>query len=231
MNPFSKVKTYKDLLDANVAFLEGKLETTPYHYGPVDEETKPLLEDLIKLHSYGFFSVASQPSKKDKEEYVDKTWYIHGEKQGNWWYTSEQIPCIEGYIPKTQIDEFYKFISKHRKDYYFEVYEFTRRKGTILTCFESYVETEYLRGNFPNHTKYYNITREKSHKDRNQLKNEHWEDYTNLPLRTNDYYDFTGYDNIDNILIPNTYKIVICGKKYGEGTVIDLLLKFYTKAP
>lgn len=32
---FGGVKTYKDLLEANIGFLEGKVTETPYHGGPV----------------------------------------------------------------------------------------------------------------------------------------------------------------------------------------------------
>jgi hypothetical protein len=46
---FQDVKTYRDLQDSNILFLEGGLNRTPYHHGSVDPETIPLLNDLVNI--------------------------------------------------------------------------------------------------------------------------------------------------------------------------------------
>ena len=42
-DPFEKVSTFSDFLAANLAFLNGEVDQTPYHSSPVDEETIELL--------------------------------------------------------------------------------------------------------------------------------------------------------------------------------------------
>lgn len=234
MSKFETVQTYKQLLDTNIKFLKGEIEETPYHGGPVDTETLPLLEDLVMLNEKGFFTVSSQPSMKTKV-FVDKTWKKNGIIQGNWWYESEQKSYVEGYIPKDQLSEFQSFIKKTSECYY-EVYIFEFRdvfpfaNKFFPTCFPSYkiINTIYQDGNFPTNISRYNVTREKCHKNEKQLDKTDWDYYTNCPLRMEEYYDIPrGYDNIDNILVSNTCKIILCGKQYNEGSVIDTMKKFY----
>lgn len=67
---YSKVKTWQDLCDTNIDFLQGKQDETFYHLGPTDEETDSILNELIKLNSNGFFTTDSQPyvNKPDNKQ-------------------------------------------------------------------------------------------------------------------------------------------------------------------
>lgn len=58
---YSKVKTWQDLCDTNIYFLQGKQDKTFYHGAPIDSETNLILNELIQLNSNGFFTTDSQP--------------------------------------------------------------------------------------------------------------------------------------------------------------------------
>jgi hypothetical protein len=65
---YSKMKTFQQLCDSNVAFLNGEYDETFYHNGPVDDETIPLLDDLKRINKLGFISMEGQPAKLADEE-------------------------------------------------------------------------------------------------------------------------------------------------------------------
>lgn len=58
---YLKVKTWQDLCDTNIDFLQGKQNETFYHGAPIDGETNLILDKLIQLNSNGFFTNNSQP--------------------------------------------------------------------------------------------------------------------------------------------------------------------------
>lgn len=58
---YKSVTSFQDLIDLNVCFLRGELSWTPYHDGPIFEETLPLLQNLIRINEAGFLSVEGQP--------------------------------------------------------------------------------------------------------------------------------------------------------------------------
>jgi hypothetical protein len=66
---WKKVSTFDALNEEVIAFLEGKRRETPWHGGPVDEETIPLLGDLIELNKLGFISTEGQPDEYTKGVY------------------------------------------------------------------------------------------------------------------------------------------------------------------
>jgi hypothetical protein len=65
---YSKMKTFQQLCDSNVAFLNGEYGETFYHNGSVDDETIPLLDDLKRINKLGFISMDGQPAKLADEE-------------------------------------------------------------------------------------------------------------------------------------------------------------------
>ena len=58
---YKETTTFKNLICLNIAFLKGILKVTPYHGGPVDNETIPLLSQLVQLNKKGFLSTNGQP--------------------------------------------------------------------------------------------------------------------------------------------------------------------------
>lgn len=56
------LRTLKDLIDANVWFLQGKIPQSPNHLGPIDDETQPFVGPLIAINVMGsLLTTASQP--------------------------------------------------------------------------------------------------------------------------------------------------------------------------
>jgi hypothetical protein len=51
----------------------GQIPITPYHCGPVDEETIPLVPGLLKLHEFALLTIGSQPYEQSVYE-SGKNW-------------------------------------------------------------------------------------------------------------------------------------------------------------
>ncbi|KXT04397.1 hypothetical protein AC578_3577 [Pseudocercospora eumusae] len=66
---WNDAESWQGFLDANRAFLRGEMSQSPYYHAQISEETKPLVESLLKLHDYGFLTYCSQPSRDDKDAY------------------------------------------------------------------------------------------------------------------------------------------------------------------
>ena len=64
---FIRVKNYDDLIEANLLYLNGKIQQTPYIDGSLDFETEPLIPKLKILHSYGVLTIDSQPALMDPD--------------------------------------------------------------------------------------------------------------------------------------------------------------------
>jgi len=68
---YENVRTWKDLCNINVEYLEGRHPDTFYHAGPLDAETivcPGFLADLIELNKMGIFTHNSQPGINDEFE-------------------------------------------------------------------------------------------------------------------------------------------------------------------
>jgi len=85
----SKIKTFEDLIEYNLKFLNGEIKETFYHCGPVDEETIPLLDNLKKINRFGFLSINGQPGLLEYDIYSD---YVSN------YVDTEQKSWIEGYM-------------------------------------------------------------------------------------------------------------------------------------
>lgn len=213
---YRRIKTYKDLLKANVAFLRGKISETPYHLGPIDEETIPLVNDLVKINEAGFLSIEGQPALVETD-FVEKTWkYPNGRIGGNWWYTIEQKPYICGFMPTSQLNPFLHFM-KNKKDYYYQIVVNT-------------IPSQLLATTFPEER--YNVTRSRSHKVKSELSRVKWTNDTNINNEPEE--DTRG--NFDEYpicykLLESTVYVIIAGREYNKGSVETLLLEFYAGAP
>ena len=227
--PFENAKTYKDVIAANVLFLEGKLNRSPYHFGPIDKETVPIVNNLVQLNQYGLITVQSQPAIS-KVGFINKTWYVHGEQMGNWWYASEQRPFVEGYLPIDDLTGFLTFM-KSQPDYYYNIYTMLDKsnKGVFAKlCPRHIIECHLAYSNMPK-MRYYNLTREKSSSTKLGLNYVQWEHSTNLWDAIGVDYDFEECPNIAPIIMRNSVKVIIMGKEYNKGSAVDVMSRFYEK--
>ncbi|KAK0514279.1 hypothetical protein JMJ35_002896 [Cladonia borealis] len=54
-------KDFSDLCALNRKFILSEIPCTPYHLGPLDDETIPLMKSLLKLHDLRLLTDSSQP--------------------------------------------------------------------------------------------------------------------------------------------------------------------------
>jgi hypothetical protein len=104
---FEKSQNFADLCQANIRFLNGELDTSPYHLGPINSETYPILDDIIELNKRGLLTTNSQPGcqiidylGKDYQQNayitficrVDMAYYILSHLEGYLGYTDRDDP-------------------------------------------------------------------------------------------------------------------------------------------
>ena len=164
-NVFRCARTYEELLKLNVKFLQGKISATPYHHGKIDEETVPLVKNLIALHKQAkMMTIEAQSGICD---------------QGAWG-VSEQRPYLCAFVQKKTMMEILRYIRawptkfvytftngalrKVRTNMFSKSFNVTREKGPGKTQwelktnlwsdenFEEYAELvkEYPHVNFQN---------------------------------------------------------------------------------
>ncbi len=207
---FLSVKTYDDLIKANVAFLEGKVEATPYHHGPVDPETAPLLEDLIFLNKKGFLSVNGQPALIEKGV-VPSQCEDSEEKCEQKWYLAEQKSYLEGYVKLEEVPILINFLLS-KPDIFFVVV------GPDGIIGDTFPEGRYI------------LTRDKVSKDEDKLNSTRWREYSVINTKNTKYLPFDNwynYPNIQDIIKKHTRLFFISTKEYGKGSVEKILLEFY----
>jgi hypothetical protein len=93
---FKAVRNFKELLRVNAAFLRGEVNGTPYHLGPIADETGPIAKELIELHEkYGVMTINGQPGTCTYEEWIEP-WTDEELKQsgGGVFLDMEQAPYL-----------------------------------------------------------------------------------------------------------------------------------------
>jgi hypothetical protein len=197
---FRAVRALSDLIEAIVAFLEGRLLQSPYHGGPIDDETRPLLSDLVALNRLGFVTVNGQPNRSDVSIHPD----------GQKWIAIEQRPFLEGYFDKRYLSAFRVYMETDplENNCVYHAYLVTRQGyWWWQACCGLVTHLKYLEGNAPVRMC---VTWDKAHPQRSQLANTPWRAYTYID-RTLNEYDFSGYLNIDDLLVEQFVKITLVG--------------------
>jgi hypothetical protein len=105
VDPYLSVRSFQDLLHLNVRYLRGEGVSTPYHFDSVDEETLPLLGDLIRINQAGFLSVEGQPAMRVRE-------------RGGWGYSdsnytdTHQVSYVVGFVHATVAQRLARFLRR-----------------------------------------------------------------------------------------------------------------------
>jgi hypothetical protein len=223
---FSQIQTYPELCEANIRFLKGELPMTPYHLGPIDEETVPLVKKLVEINRRGFLTVNGQPALR-KITFLPKVGGDLGHRYPNGaWYCLEQRPYLEGYLPKIYVDAFRVWMES-KPGYVYNIYEFHVCPRNFLDKLFNrplQFDAPFLEGTTPL-SRRYNVTREQLHTSRKQLQDAPFDFYTNIP-RDEAWYDFYAYPNLTTFLVPDTVKLVIMGTEYDKGDIEKLMLQF-----
>ncbi|KAJ5144271.1 hypothetical protein N7476_004833 [Penicillium atrosanguineum] len=68
------------LLELNKKFLRGEISSSPYHYGPIEEETRSLVPSLLKLHERRILTWSSQPYLRERKRGDERKFYDHWQR-------------------------------------------------------------------------------------------------------------------------------------------------------
>ena len=108
---YYSAKTYQDLCDINVKFLQGVYDHTAYHGAPVNSETIPLLGDLCRLNALGMHTFSGQPATSTFTETPCKAVYCH-----------QQRSYLEGFIKNKYTSSLKEILDNCDDVYYFIQY-------------------------------------------------------------------------------------------------------------
>lgn len=134
---YEEASTFKNLLYLNIAFLKGIVNLTPYHGGPTDKQTTPLLSQLIKLNKKGFLSTNGQVGIiSDFTNPLDGVYYQENQKS-----------FIRGYMHRSLSDKLEQFIQD--KPFYMLI---INNKSTVYNSIPvpKYNLTRYINLEDPN---------------------------------------------------------------------------------
>lgn len=195
---YQSVKTYEDLLETNVKYLKGEIDETPYCVGSIHEETAPLVDNLVKLNKFGYYTMGGQPATRIYEKRIPTGSYK------DWYYSAEQRPFVEGII---RYDPMMVPYLEKQGLYYYMSFQDGRACSNIPFGTEEY----------------FNLTRNilDIRKETHSFKE--WDSYTNLinmPMHNGVYGSFEEYPNIQSLLRPLVHLWVV-GKDYGEDVQLE----------
>lgn len=199
MKNWSSARTFADLVDLNVRFLRGELTETPYHLGPVDDETIPLLSRLVRVNQLGFVSIAGQPAVR-----------LSG-KGGGHNYVIEQKSFIEGLLLKSRAHCFINFM-RHNKD----VYVFVKDPLSGRTLFNNFPTENYL------------VKRIKHFASSSERTKASWQDDISSVIGDDLHlsHDFRRYPQLQAMIVNKCVEVSMAGKRWVHGLVEHALLAF-----
>lgn len=78
---FESISTVQDLQQMTIAFLNGDMQATSYHFAPLLKESAPLVDQLIAINEAGFITTGSQPGGVEwvgKGRRIQKRTFVEG---------------------------------------------------------------------------------------------------------------------------------------------------------
>lgn len=136
----------------NKLYIMGHISTTPYHVGPLDEETLGMREDLLILHDFQLLTVNSQPY----EHTIKRSRFI-----GGGWEELQQRPYLIFTMPDMQ----------HQGQSFFE---HLRKQSDIVVYACRVRPFQRLEGSHEQVV----VTRTRSAKDHRALRSAKWKSHT-----------------------------------------------------
>lgn len=77
-SPWLAARSWDDLTEATIDFLEGRLDKSPSHYSPPAEETSGLVGSLAGMNRAGFLTMSSQPGLMEEHAGNFQRAYVDG---------------------------------------------------------------------------------------------------------------------------------------------------------
>ena len=201
-------RNYTDLLKINKEFVEGIIKSTPYQCGPLDNPSPELVKNLIKLHQYGLLTVNGQES-------VCIGGKMNYRKE---WYDVEQRGYLDFHVQYNDIklaESLLRYI-----------------KQTDLVYIVVDMNTGNTITNLSNEIKRYNVTRDRSNKNKETLKITPWRYYTNINYYTRPSDLLWCFDENTEInkILKNTVFFSVAMPEYGKGNLEEIILDMCHKA-
>jgi len=219
---WSKIKKQEDLFHCNKEFIKGRLSESFYHAGPLEDDSKSLIPNLLKLHDVGVFTFGGQGSLIEHDKWIDNEFKdYNGRICGKWYSAIEQKPFLECLIHQKYITKLIEYID-------------TRNKlNNINNEKINYIIMEDGKPNKTNMVEEeYNVTREKSYKELSQKEKTKWENYTNIhPFSTEDYIFELGETFPFKKIMCDYVVLTLSASNYGsEMNIEEILLDFFNFA-
>ncbi len=213
---YDAVKTYDDLLQTNISFLQHQLPMTFYHAGPVYDVD---FSNLITLTTkYRWFTTNGQSNECSE--------------------FSEQKPYLSSLVEKSQLDKLLPFLKGPlaEKGFLFNITYY--KNGNLIQKEVDIIHSHQLgkMGNDDdeNVTNISNYPENKMNITRDKVSGGEWDNVTNdwkgnnieiFMICWSGFYKLPIY--ITRWLINNCFSITIIGKSYGVGEIEKELLDFY----
>lgn len=201
--------TADDILALNIANLKGITEWTPNYIGAIEEETIPLLHDIVELNMYGFFSSQSQPGMDDV---ILEPFSV-----------AQQRSFISGFFKKQKnlTLALVEFMSQ-QTEYYFCFIDVDGKGFSNMPFAAEPNETLFGK---PSSRKIYSLTRAKTSPD------EPWDNETAI---SNEFKKlarvfniFVNYPVLQDLLDDNYFYLTFASKEWNQGNAVKSLLSFF----
>ena len=216
---WKQIKTEEELFMCNIEFIKGRIYGTPSHDGPLNFDSVLLMNDLIELHNYKFFSTEGQGPLLEYDKWCDETWkhVCTGKQCGKWYYSIEQKPYLNGFIETKHIEQLIEYIEKFNNN-------------TTDKMFYVINTSDYTKTNFYSQ---HNVTRQKSYKEIKLKEESDWDYFTNI-WADQSYGDSmslfdSNYSNIASLLENKYAYISVAMEKYGSNVSIEKILLHFLK--
>lgn len=184
---------FSQLCSLNRKFLLGKMAQTPYHFGPIDDETIPLVQPLLELHDFGLLTIGSQPYDHD---------FCY--EEGTGWVERQQRPFVD-------------FLMSGDDGQYLKFFQALTKRAEIAVRVSQIYPFDILQGSHKGVT----VSRQRIAKRAKQLKKQQWVAKTgalcSLDLSGEDIFSLEALEN------SSTVDFSIAAKAWKGSSDFDLL--------
>lgn len=213
------VKTYDELLNVNLDFINGRLNESPYHCGPLLDPSPELICNLSKLHNYGLLTVSGQESEKDHGICMKEQEFFYDKilKQGHA-YANEQRGYLIFHVEKNS------FVNAMNCNVFDSFIQKIKEFGLMYRIIN--METQSIDTNINGS---YNVTRFRVGKNEKKERSAKWIHNTSIGRGVSrDYYWISPKRGdttfAPNRILKNTVVFQLAMLEYGVGNLEQIII-------